>query len=106
MVRGTRDSQKIFLQNLTNTTVFRAASQNLPHMRNTLVSFGNVLYSIPYFAAFGNEVVIRIDYHEPAGLLLIRELWHVSPGQSQLAVMRDARCFLRTTASPVDYGPL
>jgi hypothetical protein len=30
-------------------------------MRNTLVGFSNAFYAIPYFAAVGNEVVIRID---------------------------------------------
>jgi len=33
----------------------------LDHMRNTLVGFSNAFYAIPYFAAVGNEVVIRID---------------------------------------------
>jgi hypothetical protein len=64
-------------------TGFSRRFKNLHHMRNTLVPFGNALYSIPYFAALGNEVVIRIDHDKPGDLLLIGELWHVSSGQSQ-----------------------
>jgi hypothetical protein len=30
-------------------------------MRNTLVGFSNTLQAIPYFASFGNEIVVRID---------------------------------------------
>ena len=35
--------------------------ENLQHVRNTTICFGNSFQAIPYFAALGNEVVIRID---------------------------------------------
>src|SRR5689334_8035676 len=35
--------------------------QNFPHVRNTLVCFGDGFYAIPYFAALGNEVVVGIN---------------------------------------------
>src|SRR6516162_2953836 len=34
--------------------------QDVHHMRNTVVRFSNTLQAIPYFAALGNEIVIRI----------------------------------------------
>ena len=35
--------------------------QDLHHMRNTLIRFCDGLHAVPYFATFGNEIVIGID---------------------------------------------
>jgi len=56
-------------------TGFSSRFKNLHHVNATLVTFGNCFYSISYFAALRDEVVIRIDQDEPYGLLLIGELW-------------------------------
>jgi hypothetical protein len=45
--------------------------ENLHHMRNALVGFSNTLQAIPYFAALGNKIVVRI-HHEKCGDLLIK----------------------------------
>src|SRR5215471_21312862 len=39
---------------------FPRCIQDLHQMRNTLVGFSDGLQAIPYFAALGNEVVVRI----------------------------------------------
>jgi hypothetical protein len=36
-------------------------TEDLLHMRKTPVRFSNTLQAIPYFASFGNEIVVRID---------------------------------------------
>src|SRR5579871_55226 len=87
-------------------TGFSRRVKNLFHMRNTLVPFRNALDSIPYFAVLRDEVVIRIDQDKPRERLFIGQLWHISPGNLNLAVMHDVRCFLRTLASPAGYEPL
>ena len=43
-------------------------------MRNALIAFGNALHAIPYFAALGDEIVIRIDHDKSGDLLLIGEV--------------------------------
>ena len=38
--------------------------EDLAHVRDAPVGFGNPLEAVPHFAAFGNEVVVRIDHNE------------------------------------------
>jgi hypothetical protein len=45
-------------------------------MRNTFVRFGNTLQAIPYFAAFGNEVVVRIDHEKCSELFVVCHFRH------------------------------
>ena len=44
---------------------------DLHHMRNTFVRFGNTLQAIPYFAALGNEIVVRIDHEKCSELFVV-----------------------------------
>src|SRR5262250_2201281 len=37
-------------------------TQDLQHMRNAVVGFGDLLHAIPELSALGNEVVVRVDH--------------------------------------------
>src|SRR5262245_24285066 len=53
------------MQRIENPDVRRSRSlEDLHHMRNTLVGFSYTFQTIPYFAALGNEIVIRIDHQK------------------------------------------
>src|SRR5437762_14331329 len=45
--------------------------EDLQHIRNTVVRFGNALQAIPYFASLRNEVVIWIDRQKCSEFLVI-----------------------------------
>lgn len=40
-------------------------------MRHTAISFGNGLKAVPYLAALGKEIVIRIDEQKCSELLVV-----------------------------------
>lgn len=48
--------------------------QDLGHVRNALVGFSAAPKAIPYFAALGNEIVVRINYHQAGAVLVIDHL--------------------------------
>src|SRR5271166_2514522 len=55
------------MQRVENPDIGRAGGvEDLAHVRDTLVGFGDGLQAVPNFAALGNEIVVRID-HEEAG---------------------------------------
>ena len=51
--------------------------QDLQHMRNAVIRFGNRPNAVPYFVSYGNEVVIRIDHQKGSDLFFIRRFFHV-----------------------------
>src|SRR5436190_12620412 len=58
--------------------------QDLPHVWNTFVSFGNALQAIPYFAAIGNEIIVGIDDHQRSDRLLVSHFAQVGPFANSL----------------------
>src|SRR5262245_1544898 len=50
--------------------------QNLQHIRNTLIGFCNSFNPIPHLAAFGNEIVVWIDYQKCSDLFFMRDPSH------------------------------
>src|SRR5215471_18665791 len=50
--------------------------QDVQHVRNTVVRFGNALHAGPYLTPLGKEVVIRIDYQERRKVPLVRQPFH------------------------------
>jgi hypothetical protein len=51
---------------------------DLQHVRNTVIGFGYALNTIPYLAAFGNEIVVGIDYEKCGGLFVILHTRYVA----------------------------
>jgi len=51
--------------------------EDLHHMRNTLIRFSNTLQAIPYFAACGNEIVVRIDDEKRSAVFVKFQICHV-----------------------------
>jgi len=49
-------------------------SQDLQHMRSTIIRFCDNLQAIPYFAALGNEIVIGIDDEKRGELFFIFQI--------------------------------
>jgi hypothetical protein len=45
--------------------------EDLSHVRNAPVGFGNAPKAIPEFSAFGDEVVVGIDHHQAGEALVI-----------------------------------
>src|SRR5262245_35419846 len=45
--------------------------EDLQHVRNAIVRFGDRANAVPELAALGNEVVVGIDYQEPGDLLVV-----------------------------------
>jgi hypothetical protein len=43
---------------------FSCSCQKLQHMRDAIISFGHAFDPVPYFATFGDEIVVRIDQQE------------------------------------------
>jgi hypothetical protein len=60
---------------------FAGRVENLGHMGNTIVRFCNGLQAIPYLAAVGNEIVVRVNHQDASELLLVCHLCH---GLSQI----------------------
>jgi hypothetical protein len=54
-------------------------------MRNTMICFCDILTAIPYFAALGNEVVVRIDDEKCSNLFVERKSRHAFPPKRQPA---------------------
>src|SRR5262249_6286027 len=52
--------------------------QDLQHMRDAVVGFGNLLYAIPELSALGDEVVVRVDHEKCGDRLLVRQCAHDS----------------------------
>src|SRR5258708_39583933 len=52
--------------------------QDLQHVRDASIRFSDVLQTIPYFAALGNEIVERIDHQKCSDLFLVCCVLHVS----------------------------
>src|SRR5690349_13693953 len=50
--------------------------QNLQHMRNTLIRLCNGLEAIPYLAAIGNEIVVRVDHKQCGHCLVVCHCRH------------------------------
>src|SRR5215469_2342900 len=50
--------------------------QYLQHMRNAVIRFCNSPNAVPYFAAFGNKIVIRIDHQKRSELSAVRQVRH------------------------------
>jgi hypothetical protein len=50
--------------------------QDLQHMRDAVIRFCNSPNAAPYFAAFGNEIVIRIDHQKRSDLSAVRQVRH------------------------------
>jgi hypothetical protein len=50
--------------------------QNLQHVRNTVVRFGDALDASPELATLGNEVVVGIDHQKGSDILVVRESRH------------------------------
>ena len=48
--------------------------EDLTHVRNALVCFGNTLQPIPYLAALGNEIVVWINNNKTGEVLLVRHV--------------------------------
>src|SRR5262249_6461640 len=57
---------------------FPRGIQHIQHMRNTAIRFCNSLQAMPYFAALGNEVVIRIDHQERGDIFVICHFSHAT----------------------------
>src|SRR5215813_209791 len=57
---------------------FPRGIQHIQHMRNTAIRFCNSLQAMPYFAALGNEVVIRIDHQERRDIFVICHFSHAT----------------------------
>src|SRR5262245_63878149 len=45
--------------------------QDLQHMRDAVVGFGNLLNAIPKLPALGDEVVVRVDHEKRGDRLLV-----------------------------------
>jgi hypothetical protein len=52
--------------------------EDLLHVRNALVGFGDVLQAIPHLAAFGDEVVVRVDHQQAGDALVVGNVGHGS----------------------------
>jgi hypothetical protein len=52
--------------------------EGLTHVRDALVGFSDALQAIPYFAALGNEIVVRIDNEKAGEVLCVRHVGHVA----------------------------
>ena len=50
-----------------------ALFKDLCHMRNALVAFSNTLDAIPYLAALGNEIVVRVDHNKSGDLVVVSQ---------------------------------
>lgn len=48
--------------------------EDLTHVRNALVGFGNAPEAIPYFAALGDEIVVWINHYETGEVLFVRHV--------------------------------
>src|SRR5262249_18000899 len=57
---------------------FPRGIQHIQHMRNAAIRFCNSLQAMPYFAALGNEVVIRIDHKKRGDVFVICHFFHAS----------------------------
>jgi hypothetical protein len=53
--------------------------EDLDHVRHAPVGCGNPLEAVPYFAALGDEVVVRIDHHEAGDASAVRHLANSAP---------------------------
>lgn len=51
--------------------------EDLHHMRNTPVRFGNTLQTIPYFATLGNKIIVRIDDEKRGDLFVVSKTVHL-----------------------------
>jgi hypothetical protein len=54
-------------------------------MRNTMICFRDILNAIPYFAALGNEVVVRIDDEKCSNRFIELKSRHAFPPRRQPA---------------------
>ena len=80
-------------------------SQDLQHMRNTVISLCNSLQAIPYFASLGNEIVVRIDDEKCSDLFVKLQICHVFSSYSP-ACDADARATMRAHRHPQTLRPL
>src|SRR5262245_23618058 len=72
--------------------------QDLQHMGNAVVRFGDGANAPPYLAALGNEVVVRIDHQKCSGLPLVCGTRHdVSPPSNS---RNDANAEIPRNTSP------
>src|SRR5262249_44962775 len=55
---------------------FPCRSQDLQHMRNTLISFCHSFNAIPQLAPFGYEVIVRIDHQKCSELFFVCQTFH------------------------------
>src|SRR5215470_2857783 len=55
---------------------FTRSAQDLQHMRNTFIGFGNCFYAIPDLASLGNEIVVWIDQDQCSDLFLVSHSRH------------------------------
>jgi hypothetical protein len=66
------------MQRMENADVrFSRGIEDLQHMRNAMIGFGDALQAIPYLASLGNEIVVRIDHQESSDVLVIRHVGDV-----------------------------
>src|SRR3954451_25003185 len=55
---------------------FTGSNQNLMHVRDAPVRFGDILQSIPYLTSFRDKVVIGVDHKERGKFFLIGHVCH------------------------------
>ena len=47
--------------------------EDLTHVRNAPVGFGDTLQAIPYFPALGNVIVVRVDHNKSGDLVVVSQ---------------------------------
>src|SRR5215471_10635807 len=50
--------------------------QNLQHMRDAVVRFGDLLHAVPKLSALGDEVVVRVDHEKRRDRPFVRQDAH------------------------------
>ena len=59
--------------------------QDLQHMRNAVIRFGNSPNAVPYLAAFGNEIVVGIDHKKRSDVSVVSDFCHDPSGLCELS---------------------
>jgi hypothetical protein len=67
------------------------STEDLAHVRNALVGFRNSFEALPNLAAFGNEIVVRINHHQARAVLVIDHVVHLFTATTPSAVKRTNR---------------